>query len=150
MAQSLSSLDVHLIFSTKGRNPWIDDGVRKEMHGFMVRGLQGNGCLVKAINSVDDHVHVLFDLSRSWSVKDIVQAIKAPSSLWMKQQGAQYAQFTWQAGYGAFAVSRSNVEKVVTYIESQAEHHKSVSFQDEFRLFLERHEVEYDERYVWD
>ena len=102
------------------------------------------------INSVEDHVHILFELARTASVSQAVEDVKKSSSKWIKTQGAEFAGFAWQAGYGAFAVSESNIQPVCDYIANQREHHRQKSFQEEYRLFLERHHVAYDERYVWD
>ena len=102
------------------------------------------------INSVEDHVHILFDLARTVTVSSTVEAVKKASSKWIKTQSAAFASFAWQAGYGAFAVSESNVPAVRDYIAGQQEHHRKKSFQDEYRAFLVRHRVDFDERYVWD
>ena len=95
-----------------------------------------------------DHVHTLFSLARTRSVAEIVEELKKSSSRWMKQQGVKG--FSWQAGYGAFSVSESQVRTVARYISRQQDHHRRLSFQDELRRFLTRYEVTYDERYVWD
>ncbi|MCA9254270.1 MAG: IS200/IS605 family transposase [Phycisphaerales bacterium] len=150
MPQSLSSLHVHLIFSTKQRSPLIADAVRDELHAYMAAVLKGFDCVPRLINSADDHVHVLFDLSRTIALSDVIKGVKMSSSRWIKTKGDEFRNFAWQAGYGAFAVSESNVTDVVADIGNQQEHHRSRSFQEEFRLFLERHRIQFDERYVWD
>jgi len=108
------------------------------------------GCAPVLINSVEDHVHLLFDLARTVALSVAVEVVKRSSSKWMKTQGQEFADFAWQAGYGAFAVSESNTDGVRSYIANQRDHHRSRSFQDEFRQFLARHRISYDERYVWD
>jgi putative transposase len=150
MPQSLASLNIHLVFSTKNRVPMILDAVRDDLHGYMAGVLKGQGCAPVLIHSVDDHVHMLFDLSRTIAVSLVVQEVKRSSSVWMKEQGRPFASFGWQAGYGAFAVGRPEMAVVVRYIANQAEHHRTKTFQDEYREFLERHQIVYDERYVWD
>ena len=150
MPQSLARLNIHLIFSTKNREPLIGDGVRESLHAYMATVLKNMGCPAVLINSVQDHVHLLFDLSRSVSVSQVVEEIKTSSSKWIKKQGSEFEYFAWQAGYGAFAVSESNVQTVREYIANQTEHHRHKTFQEEYRLFLERHCVMFDERYVWD
>ncbi|MCB9855211.1 MAG: IS200/IS605 family transposase [Phycisphaerales bacterium] len=150
MSQSLSNLHIHLIFSTKHREPLIANAIRDEMHAYMATVLKGLNCAPQMINSVDDHVHALFDLSRTHALSDVIKDVKASSSKWIKAKGDEFRAFAWQAGYGAFAVSESNVASVVAYIKRQEEHHRTRSFQDEFRLFLKRHRIEFDERYVWD
>lgn len=149
MPQSLSRVLVHLIFSTKHREPMISSAVLPELHGYIV-------CILKNLKSpsiqtggVHDHVHILFVLSRTMTQADIVEEVKKASSKWMKDEGGCPG-FSWQAGYGAFSVSESQVETVVDYIRNQEEHHSKVTFQDEYRKFLEKHHVEYDEKYVWD
>ena len=150
MPQSLANVQVHLIFSTKGRERWISDEVRPSMHSYMAKVLQNLDCHVTLINSVEDHVHLLFDLGRKVSVSKAVEEVKTSSSKWMKTQGRGLQGFAWQAGYGAFGVSESNVEAVRNYIAGQQEHHRKKTFQKEYRAFLERHRIAYDERYVWD
>ena len=150
MPQSLARLHVHIIFSTKHRERLITDPVRDSLHAYMAAVLQNLGCAPVLINSVEDHVHILFELARTVSVSQAVEDIKKSSSKWIKTQGAEFAGFAWQAGYGAFAVSESNVPSVRDYIARQQEHHRRKSFQEEYRVFLERHGVAFDERYVWD
>jgi REP element-mobilizing transposase RayT len=112
--------------------------------------LQNLGCPVSVINSVEDHVHVLFDLSRTVSVSGVAEAVKRSSSRWLKTQGPEFISFSWQAGYGAFAVSRSDVPKVRQYILRQAEHHRQLTFQDEYRQALLDHGIFFNEVYLWD
>jgi REP element-mobilizing transposase RayT len=150
MPQSLARLHIHLVFSTKNRERIITDEVRSSLHAYMATVLQNLGCAPVLINSVDDHTHLLFDLARTVSISQVVEDIKKSSSKWIKSQGPEFAGFAWQAGYGAFAVSESNVETVRTYIANQREHHRTKTFQEEYRAFLERHNVAFDERYVWD
>jgi hypothetical protein len=104
----------------------------------------------KLIGGVEDHIHALFNLSRTWCMADVVEAVKTSTSKWIKTQGNIYRNFSWQSGYGAFSVSRSNVDGVYDYIQNQREHHRRQDFKSEFRGLLEKHDVEYDERYVWD
>ncbi|MCX6881863.1 MAG: IS200/IS605 family transposase [Verrucomicrobia bacterium] len=150
MPQSLARLHVHLIFSTKHRERLITDAVRDSLHAYMATVLQNLGCAPVLINSVEDHVHILFELARTVPVSRAVEEVKKSSSKWIKTQGAEFAGFAWQAGYGAFAVSESNVPTVRDYIGGQQEHHRRKSFQEEYRAFLEKHRVTFDERYVWD
>jgi putative transposase len=150
MPQSLARIHIHLVFSTKYREPLITDPIRESLHGYMAVVLQNLGCAPVLINSVEDHIHLLFDLARTVSISQAVEDVKKASSKWIKTQGAEFATFAWQSGYGAFAVSESNVEMVRNYIAKQREHHRTKSFQEEYRQFLERHRVTFDERYVWD
>lgn len=150
MPQSLASLHIHLVFSTKNRERVINDDIRPHLHAYMARVLQNLGATPVLINSVEDHVHLLFDLGRTTSVSKAVEEVKKSSSKWIKTQGAEFARFAWQAGYGAFAVSESNVDSVRTYVANQREHHRKKTFQEEYRQFLERHRIPFDEKYVWD
>ncbi len=151
MPQSLARMVVHLVFSTKDRAAFLRDAeVRKRLHAYMAGILQELHCEPISINGVEDHVHVLCNLSRSLSLAKLVEELKKSSSKWMKGQGAGFAEFYWQAGYGVFSVSQSNVEAVRNYIATQEEHHRTVSFQEEYRAFCRRHGVALDERYAWD
>ena len=150
MPQSLARLHIHLVFSTKNREPLISDAIRDSLHAYMATVLQNLGCAPVIINSVEDHAHLLFDLARTVSISKAVEDIKKASSKWIKTQGSEFAAFAWQSGYGAFAVSESNAEAVREYIANQREHHRKKSFQEEYRQFLERHRIVFDERYVWD
>lgn len=150
MAQSLAKILTHLIFSTKNRERIIQDDVRDELHRYIATVLKEMESPAILINSVEDHVHILFSLSKNYAIKEIVEKIKTASSKWIKGKGRGYAGFYWQNGYGVFSVSQSNVREVEKYIAKQKEHHKYKTFQEEYREFLERYEVKYDERYVWD
>jgi putative transposase len=150
MPQSHARLHIHLVFSTKHRAPLLHDSVREALHRYMAVVLQNLGCPPTLINSVEDHAHVLFDLGRTVAVSAAVEAVKKSSSKWIKTQGAELAGFAWQGGYGAFAVSESQVPVVRAYIANQREHHRKTTFQEEYRKLLERHGVSFDERYVWD
>lgn len=116
----------------------------------MATVLQNTGCQPVIINSMEDHVHLLFDLGRTIALSQVVELERKTSSKWIKTQGPQFRGFAWQAGYGAFAVSESNLIEVREYILNQKQHHRRKSFQEEYLAFLKRHNVTYDERYVWD
>jgi len=150
MPQSLAHLHVHLVFSTKGREPWLTHEIRPPLHGYVATVLRNLRCRPIVINSVHDHLHGLFDLARTVALSDVVQDLKSSSSKWIKTQGPSFAGFAWQAGYGAFAVSESQREIVHAYIAGQEEHHRQKTFQEEYQALLERHRLAYDERYVWD
>ncbi len=150
MAQSLVKNLVHLVFLTKHRNPFITDAVRPSLHAYIATVFKNLSCPALLINSVDDHIHILFLLHRTIPLSESVEEIKKSSSKWIKTQSPELSEFSWQAGYGAFSVSESNVERVKQYIANQAEHHKQVSFQGELRKMLKKHGIDYDERYLWD
>jgi REP element-mobilizing transposase RayT len=151
MPQSLSRIWTHLIFSTKNRFPFLSDKpIRIEIHTYLAKVLREHDCETLIVNGVEDHVHALFALSRTHSIADVVKEIKRTSSSWAKDLSSTLAKFHWQGGYGAFSVSQSNLDEVIRYIENQEEHHKRVTFQDEYRAFLKAYGIPYDERYVWD
>ncbi|GEM_PF-80012 len=156
MPQSLSKLAVHLIYSTKNRYPYFQNPTWQQHCTAYQAGIYKHlGCPALKSQVMPDHVHCLFLLNRTLSISQVVQEVKRDSSKWIKQQSAAWQQpdlnqFAWQRGYGAFAVSESNIDSVIHYIEHQQEHHRQRSFQEEYRLFLRRHGLEMDERYVWD
>ena len=151
MAQSLARLWTHLIFSTKDRFPFLTDTVlRREMHAYLADMLRHQGCETLIVGGVEDHTHSLFALSRTHAIASVVKEIKRTSSGWVKEASRKLARFHWQGGYAAFSVSQSNLTDVMRYIENQEQHHKRVTFQDEYRAFLNAYGIEFDERYVWD
>ena len=150
MAQSLANILIHLIFSTKGRRSLITEDIRDELRAYLVGILCNQDSPPIRINCVADHAHVLFSLSRKHAISTIVEQLKAGSSKWIKTKGSRFGRFYWQNGYGAFSVSPSNVDGVVRYIDNQENHHHTMTFQEEFRQFIEKHGTDYDERYVWD
>jgi REP element-mobilizing transposase RayT len=141
---------LHLVFSTKNREPVLADDWREEL--FSVLGGTANhlDCQSLIVGGVVDHVHMLFQLGRTIAIADAVGKIKSTSSNWVNQRCALPEAFHWQGGYAAFSVSQSNVEAVREYIRRQPEHHVAHSFQDELREWLRRYGMEWDERYVWD
>jgi putative transposase len=151
MAQSLARLWTHLIFSTKERYPFLSDQkIRNDMHRYLATVLRSHDCETIVVGGCADHVHVLFALSRNHSIADIAKETKRTSSAWIKTTERRYSKFRWQAGYGAFSVSQSHVARVQRYIENQEEHHRRNTFQEEFRAFLRKYQIDFDERYVWD
>ena len=150
MPQSLARHLVHIIFSTKNRKPWITDSIRQPLHGYLAGVLVNLDSPAIMIGSGVDHVHVLCNLSRTISVAKLVEQVKKGSSKWIKTQDIVFTKFQWQSGYGVFSVSQSNCADVEKYIQNQREHHRTRTFEEEYRAFLKRHGVAYDERYVWD
>jgi REP element-mobilizing transposase RayT len=133
------------------REPFLKEpDLRKRLHAYMAGVLQKIDCDPIVIGGVDDHVHLLCNLSRTVTIADLVEEAKKAPSKWMKDQGPRYREFFWQSGYGAFSVSESQVARVRAYIATQERHHRKASFQDEFRALCLKHGVKIDERYVWD
>ena len=150
MPQSLVKLYVHIIFSTKNRRPLIDQEIENSLYSYLGGICNGLECFPVKIGGHKDHVHILSHLSKKISVIKFLEELKSHSSNWIKTQNSRYTDFYWQGGYGAFSVSPQSMELVKQYIESQHDHHKTTTFQDEYRRILREHNVEFDERYVWD
>jgi REP element-mobilizing transposase RayT len=150
MPQSLSSILVHLVFSTKNREPFISGAVERDLHRYMAKIFRSLQSPSLTIDGTADHVHILFSLSRVIKIADLVQDVKTDSSKWIKTQGTEFRNFHWQKGYGAFSIGQSQVPTLKRYIARQKIHHQRVTFQDEYRKFLKKYAIEYDERYVWD
>lgn len=151
MAQALSAVYLHLVFSTKKRIAYLnDDRVHAEMCAYL--GGVSNKLDVSPllIGGTADHIHALCRFGRSIMLADWVKEMKRTSSIWVKKRVPELNDFAWQSGYGVFSVSASNVESVKIYIMNQKEHHKNFTFQEEYRLLLKKHNLEWDERYVWE
>jgi len=148
MPQSLSNVIVHLVFSTKNRTEWLTPKIRDELFAYLVGILKDIGCTPVQVGGHVDHVHVLFALARTRSMAQVVEEVKTGSSKWLKTKGV--SSFAWQVGYAVFSVSMTDVDSTVAYVRNQEEHHKVVSFIDEFRALMKEAEIEIDERYVWD
>jgi REP element-mobilizing transposase RayT len=151
MPQSFVSLHHHLIFSTKNRVPLLAAEVQPRLFEYIGGILRAEGCVLEAAGAMPDHVHLLVSLDKQRSISEALRIIKAGSSRWVHEAFPDsLSGFAWQVGYGAFAVSYSHREKVRAYLSRQAEHHRRMTFQEEFLAFLRRHGIAYDERYLWD
>jgi REP element-mobilizing transposase RayT len=150
MPQSLVKLYVHIIFSTKNRRPLIEEEIENTLYSYLGGIFNRLECCPIKIGGHKDHVHILSHLSKKITVIKFLEELKSHSSNWIKTQDTRYKNFYWQGGYGAFSVSPQSIEIVKQYIEFQHEHHKTTTFQDEYRRILREHNVEFDERYVWD
>jgi putative transposase len=149
MPQSLASLLTHLIFSTKNREPLLyGKDLQERTHAYLATVLNDLKCPTVIVGGVANHVHILCQLAKTKSVSDVMEHLKASSSKWLKTQGSHA--FSWQRGYGAFSVSQSLVDAVVRYIERQEEHHRTITFEEEYRSILKGYRVVFDKRYVWD
>jgi len=150
MSQSLSRIVVHLVFSTKGRRQLLRDEERTELHAYITGILKNLGSQLIAINSVRDHLHVLFVQSKNHAPARVVEKIKTASSHWIKGKHPSYAGFAWQSGYGQFSVSATHVAAVREYIREQPDHHRKEDFQTEYRRFCERNGNPLTERFAWE
>jgi putative transposase len=146
MAQTLVALYVHIIFSTKDRRSLIKPQMEEELYAY-IGGINGNKSKLLAANGTENHTHLLVSLSKTINLSELVGDIKRDSSKWMKTKDSGL--FQWQDGYGAFSVSQSHLKDVKKYIAAQKEHHARENYEDEFRCFLRRYEVPFDEEYMW-
>ena len=150
MPHSFPHILIHYVFSTKNRQPFLTEDIRPRVFNYMGGIARKNDIQPQIIGGVEDHVHMLVLLPKTLSIAKAIQLIKGGSSRWIHDEFPQLKHFAWQIGYGAFSVSLSNKEYVMNYIKRQKEHHRKKTFKEEFVEFLEKHNIEYDERYIWD
>lgn len=150
MAQTLTSLLVHIVFSTKHRADLITSEIEPGLFAYMGGILKNEKSVLLASGGTTNHVHLLVSQSKNVALSDLMKEIKHSSSKWIKTQGQEFANFHWQDGYGAFTIGKSQVEALRNYFAKQKVHHQKQSFEDELRETLKSYEVEYDERYLWD
>ncbi len=150
MAGKYLSVQIHFVWSTTGRVPWVSRSWRDDMYAY-IRGVVTNkGGKVLEIGGTDDHVHVCVAMPSTVTIAEMINAMKTNSSRWIHENHIPSAGYSWQKGYAAFSVSKSAEGSVREYICKQDEHHKSRSFQEEFVALLKLHQIEYDPRYLWD
>ena len=150
MGQSLVKNYLHIVFSTKHRQEIIHPPIEQELHAYLGGICKKLECPPIIVGGYTDHIHILCMLSKKLALMKLLEEVKSHSSKWMKTKAESLSNFYWQDGYGAFSVNPSEVDTVVHYIANQKEHHRKKTFQEEYRAFLEKYKVEYDERYVWD
>ena len=150
MPQSLTKIYLHIVFSTKHRQPLIDDEIKDALHEYLGGICRELECIPVQIGGYYDHVHILCSLSKKITVIKLLEEIKKSSSKWVKTKGADYGGFYWQDGYAAFSVSYKDLEAISEYIRNQHKHHNKETYQDECRALFKKYNIEYDEKYVWD
>ena len=150
MAGTYTNLLYHLVFSTKNRIPLISDALQEDLYSYIGGIIRGEGGVLLEIGGMSDHVHLVTELKPTKSVSEMLNRIKAKSSKWVNAEKLKMRKFGWQDGYAAFSVSESQVASVRRYVREQEEHHRKLSFQEEFRSLLDKHGVEFEERYLWD
>ena len=150
MGQSLVKNYIHIVFSTKYRQPLITDDIEGELHAYLGGVCKKLECHPLKVGGYTDHIHILCMLSRKITLMKLLEEIKSHSSKWVKTKGDNFKDFYWQNGYGAFSVKPSEVDVVIRYIANQKEHHSKKTFQNEYKAYLKKYDVEFDERYVWD
>jgi REP element-mobilizing transposase RayT len=148
MPQSLSNVLIHLIFSTKDRQPLINAELRPQLLAYMGGVLRNLDCQPLQVGGVEDHVHLLFALARTRSIAEVVRDVKGSSSRWITSNQGQA--FQWQAGYAAIGIGRSERDTVLAYVCNQEEHHRQRTFQEEYRELMQLAGIDIDERYAWD
>ncbi|MDR0868604.1 MAG: IS200/IS605 family transposase [Planctomycetota bacterium] len=147
MSQSLAKINIHVVYSVQNRASVLDETIRPDLYAYTVGILNKLACITVAVGGTADHLHALIILSRTVTVAKVIEDMKRGSSRWLKARG--WRDFAWQNGYGAFSVSESKVTTVAKYIHNQQEHHRRRSFTDELRSLLKKHNVEFDERYIF-
>jgi REP element-mobilizing transposase RayT len=151
MAQSLSQVYLHIVFSTKNRARFLQDrALRERTHAYLAGACRNLDSPSIIVGGVEDHVHILCRLAKTLSISEFIRELKRESSKWLKEQSSDLSSFFWQGGYGAFSISPAHVKGLTDYITNQEEHHKKETFQEEFRRLLRLYEIEFDEKYVWD
>ncbi|MCC7297014.1 MAG: IS200/IS605 family transposase [Bacteroidia bacterium] len=150
MGQSLVKNYIHIVFSTKYRQPLIQPPIEEELHAYLGGICKKLDCQPIIVGGYTDHIHILCMLSKKIALMKLLEELKSHSSKWIKTKDKSVENFYWQDGYGAFSVNPAEVQTVINYISNQKEHHRKKTFQVEYLAFLKKHEVEYDERYVWE
>jgi len=150
MSQSLTQLYVHIVFSTKHREHFITPEIQPELFNYMGGILNNIECTPIQIGGITDHVHILCSLSKKITTIKLLEELKRSTSKWVKTKGEAYSKFYWQDGYGAFSVGYTQIQDVIQYVKKQKEHHLKITFQDEYRSFLNKYQIPYDKRYIWD
>ena len=150
MATTFTNLLYHIVFSTKERRPMITEPIRSELYPYLGGIVREKDGILLEIGGTVDHVHIFAKLKQHIAIADILRELKANSSKLLNERPDLGQWYGWQTGYGAFTVSASQVSRVRNYIRNQEEHHRKRSFQEEFVNLLDKHGIEYEERYLWD
>ena len=150
MSQSIVKMYAHIVFSTKNREHLIHPEIENDLLGYVHGIIENNDAKLIIANGTTDHIHLLVALPKKIDIPELIGDIKRDSSAWVKKQNSQFNNFYWQRGYGAFSVGQLEIEVVKNYIANQKEHHKTKDFKTEYRGFLKKYDVGFDEQYVWD
>jgi putative transposase len=150
MPQSLANVLVHIIFSTKNRSPSIKPEIETELYPYLASIFKACRSPAHQIGGTEDHIHAVCSLSRTITLANLLEEVKKSSSKWIKTKGPEYSRFAWQNGYGVFSIGQSQLSIVKRYISQQKDHHRKKTFQDEFREFMKKYQIQFDERFVWD
>jgi len=150
MPQSVTNILVHIVFSTKKRQNYLDAEHCCKLYPYISGILKNHNCECIRIGGIENHIHILCALAKTISISDLIEKIKSNSSKWIKTNDESFIGFQWQKGYGAFSISPAHVQVVSNYINHQKGHHRKITFEDELRTLLKKYNVRYDERYLWD
>ena len=150
MAQSLSKIIIHIIFSTKGREKNIPHSLENELHDYIAGICYNLKCPAIRVGGTSDHLHIAVHLDRSISISKLVGGIKANSSRWIKTKNPLLRNFSWQSGYGVFSIGQSQIDDLIHYIENQREHHTILTFMEEYLAFLKKYRIEFDNEKIWE
>ena len=150
MSQSLSKILLHIVFSTKNRMNMISPNIIKELHAYLAGICRMHDSEAFRVGGTENHVHIACTLPRTLSVNKLLEEIKKSSSIWIKKNDSRFQGFAWQAGYGAFSMGQSQLDRLIHYIDTQKEHHQRKTFQEELLELLHKYEIKYDEKYLWD
>jgi putative transposase len=148
MSQSLSNIILHIVFSTRNREPCMDADTQQKIYAYFVKAFADHKCPVYEIGGTNNHIHIACSFSRTLTVSDLIRDVKISSTKWIKEKTLR--DFSWQRGYGVFSVSQSQLNKLENYIQTQEEHHRQKSFKQELLELLQKHHISYDENYLWD
>jgi putative transposase len=150
MGQSLVKNYLHITFSTKNRYPFIEDTIKDELFQYLGGVCRNLECYPVIVGGYRDHIHILCILSRKLALMKLIEELKSHSSKWIKDKGKNFQNFYWQRGYGGFSVNPMQISVVERYIINQEDHHRIKTYKEEYRAFLEKYQIDYDERYIWD
>jgi len=149
MSQTLTSLLVHVVFSTKDRVDLISPEIEPRLYAYIGGIARKSKSRLLDAGGTANHVHLLISQSKNVSLADLMEELKKRSSLWIKDQGKEFSKFQWQDGYGGFSIGASQIPQVKSYLAKQKRHHRKVTFQEELVEFLNKYEIPYDEKYLW-
>jgi putative transposase len=150
MSHAYVQLDVHAVFSTKDRRPFLQNPtIQRRVHAYLAEAIRCQDCSVDLVGGTADHVHILMGITQNTQFAEIMKEAKRVTTIWIHKEFNELRDFYWQSGYGAFSVSYSNRGRVRAYIDNQIAHHARKSFQDEFRQLLRKHAIPYDESTIW-
>jgi REP element-mobilizing transposase RayT len=150
MPRSVSLILVHLIFSTKDRQPALSDDIRPALFAYLATVIRNSGCECYRVGGVADHVHLAVRMGKEQTIAKLIEQVKSSSSKWLKTQSPGLRRFAWQRGYGAFSVGPTDIQALLRYIDEQEVHHRKHSFQDEFVAFLRKYGIDSEDAHLWD